>query len=197
MRGGMPFLLLAASLAGCSDGADPAADSATGTDQSGEGADMTTTGQDATPEPLVFDVAFDGSLGRDVCAPMGPNACVGVGELSTQSQNDLILEAPGSTRWDYDLTVTWDAATPLMQDLELHVLSMESCGDGCITGSSTDGPAAGTSPLTGSGTVTLAENETGLWVWVILPRQTPSPVYARIQTEMDFRLEGTAVAYFD
>jgi hypothetical protein len=201
MRPLLPALLmLMAVLAGCSDSgkpddaADDSPDGPGGDDGAGTG-DEAGPQANATPEPQAFPIDWDGHMGRGACTPTGPNACQGQPAVSTPDDSDLFLEAPGSVSWDVDAEFTWDAADPLMSTLSIQVLAFESCGDGCSIGY-TVAEEEGESPLRITATVSLEGNQTGVWIQVSVPRQTPDPVYAYAQVDTDFHAEGNATARF-
>lgn len=166
---GIPLTLAivsALALAGCVTGAPEEVDAASA--QNALAA--------ATPNAASVPFAFDGSFapGGTVCPVV---TCEGVGPGNERIAE---LELKG-TLTAVDLVLTWDAATPAMEELRL----------GVSWGPSDDREyefVDGASPLAlaVSDLAVTADDEPLVWVWV--PEKVP---FLYVHTPQDFHVEGT------
>lgn len=138
------------------------------------------------PAPVNRSVDWEGTLATTVCAPNGPDGCSGYttgGERFHELDLDGGFEAAS-------LTLTWDARTPLVEELSISVTNVSSCGDGCrllLHVATAEGPSPLTLDVDDLG---LPANAT-VALTVDVPRQTPSPVYAIVSHPQPFHVRGT------
>lgn len=179
-----------ASSSSSSSSTAPASSSASSSSTStGEAA----SGEAALPVILRTPFTFDGSLGSAICAPAGPNSCVG-GPLPTHERNFWKkLEVPG-TITEVDVTLTWEAATPTTEQLHFGIGRVRSCGDSCVEGENAIDMVTGPSPLVLQGA--LAPLQEGEWYEIAAFEApfTPDPVYMWAHPDQPFRIEGTIVS---
>lgn len=155
-----------------------------------DGAALETAAGDAAlaVEPTTTPVDWDGRLGTGFCAPAGVGGCFG---FTFNGESWVDVRVTGVL--DFDLTLEWDAATPATAQLELSVISVESCGDGCWSSTQTYRESVkGTSPLSLADLgVQLAEDER-LVIMVDSTLETPpGPVYGNAHPDQAFHLVGT------
>lgn len=185
---------LTASLAGCAGDSPPAeasADSASETGREGR-PPAGLVGENVTLDPV--DVAWDGALPVRLCAPSGPNSCMGASAPSTTGGEDDLFVAAEPATWSGQIVLTWAASSPATESLSLWFGFYEKCGASCWQGVGSGAYTSGPSPLT----LDLADVEApakaeGLWISVHEPRLTPDPVYAIASMGQEFHAEGRLV----
>ncbi len=113
------------------------------------------TGQPADDVGRLETVPIDweGNLGTWACAPMGPNACAGTTLGDQDSWHPVDPEGDGRS---LALILTWQALSPLTEELSLTVAPYTSCGDGCY------GTAQPYATVTGASPVDLELDDIGL-----------------------------------
>lgn len=167
--------------------AQPETNGATGTTE--DAADETAT--DAAPAPLrAVPFTWDGSTRARACLPSGQNSCMGPG-VPVDADD---LKATGlAGRAAAVINVTWEAQTPLGEELEASLWAAETCGDGCWQSVGDIGATArGTSPLTLTlDEVTLPAGATLVITVSHVRLPTPDPTYAVVGPGQAFHVEGT------
>ncbi len=165
---GLMIVLLAAPLAGCIG-------------DTGEQLDAASSDEDASLEETTIPFDGEGSF------PLGVGVCTVAGEVSVNAcsaSNVLLERQPAGTVQAVDLEVTWDAGTPLME--ELGVTFAWACEDqaGCETEWAT-----GSSPLGLS--VEGVEAPGSVYVLVWTPSHGISEAYVDYSTPQDVAVSGT------
>ncbi len=198
----LPALILALAmlpLAGCIGGEDAPVETASTGDASAQAAapnanavaasppPAVANGGPATAEPRITPVNWDGSTGTGFCAPAGPSSCSGT---SMGGNRFTLIQVSGNMTGE--VTLTWDATTPLAQTLDFAVMVATACGSSCYSSEGADGwaLASGESPLVISFDFTSDEGK----VLAFSVRQpmlpTPSPVYGYVSIDQPFHVEG-------
>jgi hypothetical protein len=95
-----------------------------------------------------------------------------------------------------ELEMTWDARTPLTEELELSVAAGYQDCDGRCTYLYHRASVTGTSPLTlDTGELDLgiedADGENSLWVTVDNPSPSPGPLHYEVEHPQEFHVAGT------
>lgn len=198
MRFGWSLALLM-MLAGCADDAseDPALAPDPGSSAGRAGEDRQAraawdTAEQGMPEelPAPIDISWDGAMELQVCAPSGPNSCMGFSQALAAKGDTLLVEAPPAA-WNGSLTLTWTASSPVTETLQLGLTFYKMCGSACWESVGTGGVSvSGTSPLELDVGGTAPAASEGLWIWVREERLTPDPVYAIVSPGQDFHVEG-------
>lgn len=130
----MALALTAVTLTGCLAGDTAGIDPLAPTGQTpGEAGDLETV-----------PIDWEGNLGTWGCAPMGPNTCGGTSLGDQDSWHPIEPDGQGRS---IELTLTWDATSPLTEELDLSVAPYTSCGDGCYATSQPHATVTGTSPV--------------------------------------------------
>lgn len=187
------LVLLAFGLAGCTDGVDT--DGAAPVD--GGRADRLGRASDRAamvgPLPDPVDVAWDGALPILVCAPSGLNSCMGQ-SVSTGKDDSLFIDADPAT-WTGQLTLTWQAASSLTEDLSFGLTFFQKCGATCWQGMGVGDRVTGPSPLVlDLSSLEAPAGSRGLWISVHAEKLTPDPVHAIVTPGQDFHAEGRLAA---
>lgn len=105
------------------------------------------TGQDpgdGSWETRTRAIDWQGNTGTWACAPAGPNTCAGTGLQDRDSWLPIEPEGQGHR---IELTLTWQALSPVTEELAISVAAYTSCGDGCYSSTGAYGEAVGPSPL--------------------------------------------------
>lgn len=191
MRLGWSIALLV-MLAGCADGPQEGLadeEDLAGADPGRQGrAASAPAGGPVLPDPI--EIAWDGALDLQACAPSGPNSCMGATVPTSGKDHSLFLEVPPAS-WNGLLTLTWEAATPALDRRVLGVSFYKKCGATCWESIGDGTSETGTSPVRlDARSIQAPVGSEGLWISVRDTRLTPDPVYAQASPGQDFRVEG-------
>lgn len=197
---GMRFGWLAALalvLSGCSEAGDPRSAEGPAMDGAGETTDAGRTGRAASvavngssPLPDPIEVAWEGALDIQACAPSGPNSCMGASVPVSGKDDSLFLDSVPAF-WTGSLTLAWNAASPATETLQFQLGFYEKCGATCWQGVGGSAMAVGSSPLVlDVQSLEAPAGSQGLWLSVHEERLTPDPVYAIASAGQEFRAEG-------
>lgn len=150
---------------------------------------LASEGLPAPVEPVVVPLAWDGSMATHatLCEWQNVGECVTV-PPGTELDNTLMPPLPGPPVAG-TLTLTWDATSPLTEELVLVVMAMVETEDGM------EHPlfvaSQNTSPIELSFADAVVPPEAMVHLWVGVPSLLPDPFWAAATTEQPFHLEGT------
>lgn len=177
-------------MAGC---AAPAADVA-GTDSHGPAPADRLPEESVAPgasasavETVPFD--YEGGLDPRACVSLAYQVCVGVGPpVFTAGAFHLVEEDRRPVSFAFE--VTWEAATPLTQELMVWAGPVTPCGNHCWQFEE-PAMASGPSPLR------IAVEDAGgaegpLGIHVGVPSQLPPPLHGWARTDQTFTVTGAA-----
>lgn len=140
--------------------------------------------------PEAFAVDWIGNLANSACVPSGEHSCRGVTVSDADDVRETHIDADVA---EVDLTMTWNAHTPVTEELELSLVSGEEkrCGDGTCSSFYHLETVTGTSPLTiQADDLDIRDGHT-LWIVVDSPQELPDPLYSDLEHEQSFQVEGT------
>lgn len=201
------LIVVAVALSGCigaQDGGSPNSPAADDTDDpatdpggtSNRSGSSETEDSVVTPAPIGnVTVDWDGSTGRFICVPAGPNTCTGISQGQDDS-HEVDAPQPQGARdgWnrtlDGSLEMSWSANDPTTEDLVISLAWTESCGDSCTEFHHVAGNS-GTSPVTLDLDGTEIPGDRPL-VLSVTPNNdaTPDPLYSQVHTDQSFHVDG-------
>jgi hypothetical protein len=174
-------------VAGCADEAPPQTVDVAA-EEPREGRAPARAPLNATSPPAAVEVAWDGALPPLLCAPSGPNSCMGA-SAPAAGENHFVARDPAA--WSGNLTLQWEAMTPVTETLAFGLLFYEKCGATCWQSVGGSVMVSGQSPLVlAVESLEAPASAEGLWLFVHEPRLTPDPVYAVASPGQEFRVAG-------
>ncbi len=132
---------------------------------------------------------MDGTTSTSACLPNTDGGCAG--PIVTSSDSVLVLSSRGDTEIYVTAALTWDDLPIEDDDLSIHLVAYESCGNNCYQ-LRTLATAHGASPLSlNTDIYKLEANETGFALSIrdAAPLLT-SPAHADVKYALAFHLEG-------
>ena len=191
----LALLLLLPLVAGClgtEEPADLAARSADAADADATAdappAPADGTAAPAPAEPVATPFSFDGVVEQYLCAPGGPGWCASPVPMGSGAQRTALGDYASAS-----LTLSWEAAGPVTEELTLTVSAARPCAEGCWEYRRI-ADATGTSPIAlDVADLALEEGET-LSVGVHAPGACHSVAVlfgCANPSDQPFRVEGT------
>lgn len=149
------------------------------------------TGEAPPPpvEPVVVPLAWDGSMSlhATLCEWENAGTCVMVPPGAELDNSHMpMLPGPPSAG---TLTLTWEASSPLTEELVLVVMAMLETDEGMEHAFAFS--AAGTSPVEVAFSDADVPPEAMVHLWVGPPSHLPDPLWGAATTEQAFHVEGT------
>lgn len=150
------------------------------------------TTNETTPDPRSVPVAWDGRKPTylEACLPQVPDdlACRALGGGYAVSH----VFPAGNLTWA-DLTLTWQASSPLTRELRFSVFAASTCGPDCDTWERVSPWAVGPSPLVVQSPLDATQNATVRGAIVVAPLlyAVPPHLYVAATTDQLFHVQGT------